>query len=169
MINKLIITCILILGISTISNAQYSFHAHEIYVDIFAPIGFKTVMATYELSLTDTYSVGVQGLKNLSKDNENYNDAYEDFSLTPFFRSYFQDDEADGFFYEGFVKYEERRIKANVYHSFIGPGIGAGLKKVSSFGLVYGINFGIGYAFSTTTGIENDFLKRGSLFIGWRF
>lgn len=165
--NKLALSLILFIGVINHTNAQYDFHKVDITVGVLAPVlGYPLINVDY--SLTDSYSVGVQVTKNINGDK--YSDSslsYGDFSISPSIKYYTSDNEAKGFFVEGFVKYKTMKYEEG-NSSLTGAGLGVGYKKVTSYGLVLGLDTCVGYGFISNGNAKTDVIGKGSLFIGWR-
>ena len=87
---------------------------NEVKINAFNLIAFKFVDITYELLLHEEASVGINVLFNLSDDGE-YLD-YRTFSLTPYYRQYFSNSFAKGFFIEGFGMLNTRRNDSYDYY-----------------------------------------------------
>ena len=163
--NKILVSFVFLFTANFSSFAQYGFHKVDVSIGILAPVlGYG--IANVEYTLTDSYSLNLQVIKRFNK--EEFNDGtYGDLSISPALRYFAADNEAKGFFVEGFIKYKNSNLESGKV-SIFGGGIGIGYKKVTSFGLLFGSNIGAGYGVNIddSTGAT---LKRGSLFIGWRF
>lgn len=126
---------------------------------------------TYEYIDSKDFTYGASLLVNLDKKN-NY---YEDFSITPFARFYFQESKeygAKGFFVEGFGKYTSGKninfFSNNEKFSAASFGFSLGKKWINSSGFVFEPLLGLS---RTIGGAEHtpDLIPRFDLFIGYRF
>lgn len=161
---KTIFTLLALIFINISISAQYSYHKLDVTGDILAPVlGYGVLIVDY--SLTESHSIGIEVNKKFT--NEVDPDSfYGEFSISPTYRFYFADNEAQGFFSQGFIKYKSLKIEDKSFYN-LGVGIGAGFKKATSYNLVYGLDFGVGYNFINK--VNQPLLYKGALFLGWRF
>ena len=149
---------------------------HEIKINAFVLLTFSQIEASYEYLLNDESSVGVSvligfGNNNLPQDRL--------FSLAPYYRRYFSNRFARGFFIEGFGMLHNHRID-NDYYDFNGNnfesiedvtgfslGISVGGKFVSKKGFTTEISLGIGRSMGRNDSIEA--VARGGVSLGYRF
>ncbi|HEX8574988.1 MAG TPA: hypothetical protein VF677_01705, partial [Flavobacterium sp.] len=110
------------------------------------------------------------------------NDYFENFSITPFARFYFQETKefgAKGFFVEGFGKYSiGNRERLNYYYDYIdldkenysaaSLGIALGKKWINRTGFVFEVLIGAGRTLGNTD-VAPDVMFRGDLNLGYRF
>lgn len=134
---------------------------------------------TYERVISSNSGYGISLLANFDKSN----DYIEDYSLTPFYRMYFQTFEdygAKGFFVEGFVSlyagenYEFRFNENSGFNEefsedFVDTSIGItlGKKWINSSGFVFEIRAGAGRNLFGAD--ESAALFKGDFSIGYRF
>ncbi len=139
----------------------------------------------YEYVQDSNRGFGAALLFNFNTDDDDYQEAY---SITPYYRMYFQTKEdygAKGFFVEGFTSFfggkqlvdggfilEEDTIvgtlpsKEENYFD-ISVGLALGKKWINSTGFVFEIKFGGGRNLLNTSEFEAVF--KGDLYIGYRF
>ena len=148
---------------------------HEIKVGAIKLLAGPIFEGTYEYIHSKDFTLGSSILVNLQKDNS----WYEDFSITPFARFYFQESKeygAKGFFVEGFTKYSTGRydeIEINGYfnkekYTAFSIGLSLGKKWVNNTGFVFEPIFGIGRTLGNSE-FGPDVLLRADLNIGYRF
>lgn len=127
---------------------------------------------TYERLLNEESGVGVSLFVAYDKDINT------DFSISPYYRFYFGEKPAAGFFVEGFGM-------LNSYESYIynnnwsnnnmekrtdfALGFGVGGKWITAKGLLFEINAGVGRNLFNSTDTDNEFVGRGGITVGYRF
>ncbi|WP_127844529.1 hypothetical protein [Psychroflexus aestuariivivens] len=135
--------------------------------------------ATYERIINNNAGYGSSLLINLNQSNQ----YLEDFSITPFFRMYFQTFEdygAKGFFVEGFSSFFVGKNYDYVYYSGVeygreehetffdtSIGLAIGKKWINTSGFVFEIKAGAGRNLLDTSDIP--VLFKGDFYIGYRF
>ena len=164
---KKVLTILAFILIGFNLNAQ----EHEVKLDVFDLIAFKSLDATYQYILNEESAVGVSIFMPLS-DNKNIFDYNENFSITPFYRQYFPLGSVENIFAEAFisinsgegendddefVKYTDGAFGFAVGKSYISPRgfvaeamIGAGrnlFDTPGSPGMVPRIGINLGYRF----------------------
>jgi hypothetical protein len=131
---------------------------------------------SYEYLLNEESGVGVSLFLPIDKDlNEDVN-----YDISPYYRFYFGEKYASGFFLEGFGMLNS----VNEYIYYIGSnqydeksitdfalGIGLGGKWLTKKGLLGEINFGIGRNLFNTSDdyIDNEYVAKLGITIGYRF
>ncbi|WP_456379283.1 DUF3575 domain-containing protein [Lutibacter sp.] len=180
------INLFVLLFISSISlfaqqnNTDYSLAKHEVKINMSNLIGFKFLDVGYEAILNEESSIGVNVLFNLDKNSDSSGlDEYRTFSLTPYYRHFFSNKYASGFFVEVFTMLhsgedEYYYSNSSPYDSYtiekytdFAVGISAGSKFVSRRGFVAEIYLGIGRDMLGNSDIE--VVGRGGVAIGYRF
>lgn len=184
------ITLLLLLCITTISFAQEKEveypqdlnKKHEIKLNAFGLIAFEWFDVSYEYLINEESSFGTGLLIGLNNNTDF--DEYRKFSLTPFYRRYFSNKFARGFFVEGFGmihSYENNYY--DYYYDYNGNyisnrdgdtktefavGISVGGKFVSKKGFTTEIYLGIG---RNIGGNDNSLeaVGRGGISLGYRF
>jgi len=151
---------------------------HEVKLGAIKMLAGPIFEGGYEYILDTNQGFGAYLLLNLDSSNE----WFEDYSLTPFYRFYFQKNEqygAKGFFVEGFSSFfidddEEFSFDQNgniIYNdssSFdIGLGIALGQKWVNTAGFVLEIKLGAGRNLLGNT--SNDAIIKADFYLGYRF
>ena len=151
---------------------------HELKINMSNLIGFKWLDVGYERILNEESSIGFGTLISLD-DTVDGLDEYRTFSLTPYYRHFFSNKYAQGFFVEAFTMLHTG--KDETYYSNLGPndtystekytdfavGISVGAKWVTPRGFVAEIYAGIGRDMLDQSDIE--VVGRGGVSIGYRF
>ncbi|WP_397364402.1 hypothetical protein [Olleya sp. R77988] len=154
---------------------------HELRLGVVKLLAGPIFEGVYEYVPNSNTGYGAALLFNLSGDN-----SYpEDYSLTPFYRMYFQTKEdygAKGFFVEGFTSFfggtnddyydylssdgtSQFREGDNFFD--ISIGLALGKKWINSSGFVFEAKIGAGR--NLLNGSEFDALIKGDLYVGYRF
>ncbi len=146
---------------------------HEIKIGAIHLLAGPILEGTYEHIYTKDLTFGASLLFKLNN-NDYY---YEEFSVTPFVRFYFQETKeygAQGFFVEGFAKYLSGKYYPSIFNNNqITPysagalGLGLGKKWFNSSGFVFETLVGVGRTIGG--GDRPDVIFRGDLIIGYRF
>lgn len=151
----------------------------ELRINMTNLIIFKWADFTYERILNEESSIGVGLLFSLDGDGDtDVLDAYRTFSITPYYRHFFSNQYAEGFFVEGFTMIHSGKED---YYSNLEPfdtyveenytdlaiGISAGFKAVSRRGFVAEIYLGIGRDLLGNT--DEEIVGRGGISLGYRF
>lgn len=149
---------------------------HEIKIGAVKLLAGGIFEATYEYVKDSNKGFGVSLLVNFDKGN----DYIENFSVTPFFRMYFQTFEdygAKGFFVEGFTSFfsgdyidtfllDDSITRGEDFFD-ISVGIALGKKWINTSGFVF--EFKVGAGRNLLGNSEFDALFKGDLSIGYRF
>ncbi len=179
------ITLLAILFIGSLSlfaqenNYQEGLSKNELKINMSNLIGFKFFDVGYERILNEESTIGVNLLFNLDKNSDATSlDEYRTFSITPYYRHFFSNKYAQGFFVEAFTMlhtakdyyyydYNDPNINNSEKYTDFAVGISAGGKWVSKRGFVAEIYLGIG---RDLLGNSNDeVVGRGGVAIGYRF
>lgn len=154
---------------------------HEVRLGALKLLAGPIFEGVYEYVPNSNTGFGAALLVNLNGDN----DYLEDYSITPFYRMYFQTKEdygAKGFFAEGFTSFFGGKNDEDAFYDFntnttrfeggegffdISVGLSVGKKWVNSSGFVFEAKFGVGRNLLGTADI--DLLVKGDLYIGYRF
>jgi len=164
---------------------------HEIKANAFNLIIFKAVDFSYEYLIDSESSVGASVLFNLQnqEDVDESNSPYynETFAFTPYYRRYFSNKYAWGFFLEVFVMYnvQEDFIGDDYYYDNINDGyvdtlgetsnnfaigMSGGGKFVSKKGFVFEMYGGIGRNLSQSNNdVGTEIVPRLGAALGYRF
>ena len=159
-------------------NKSLDTKKHEIKVGAIKLLAGPILEGTYEYIYSKDFTFGSSVLIDFQQNN----DWYENFSITPFARFYFQETQeygAKGFFVEGFGKFASgdnyvvsTNFSNNTYESkkfTVGVlGLSIGKKWVNHSGFVLETLFGVGRTLGNNTYAPDAFL-RGDLSIGYRF
>jgi hypothetical protein len=158
--------------------AQNETSQNELKINMSNLIGFKWLDVGYERILNEESSIGIGTLISLDHSVDGL-DEYRTFSLTPYYRHFFSNNYAQGFFVEAFTMLHSGEDE--VYYSNSGPydtvskdkytdfavGISVGAKWVTTRGFVAEIYAGIGRDMFNQSDIE--VVGRGGVSIGYRF
>jgi len=173
-----------ILFISSISifaqqnDNDYSLMKKEVKINMSNLIGFKWLDVGYERILNEESSIGFGTLFSLDGDMDGL-DEYRTFSLTPYYRHFFSNKYAQGFFVEAFTmlhsgKEEHYYSNSGPYDSYVeekytdfAAGISVGAKFITKRGFIAEIYAGIGRDLLGQSDIE--VVGRGGISIGYRF
>jgi len=144
---------------------------HEIKLGAIKLLAGGIFEASYEYVKDKNKGFGASILVNIDKGN----DYLENYSITPFFRMYFQSNEdygAKGFFVEGFTSFfsgdntQNNFTEADDFFD-ISIGIALGKKWINTSGFVFEFKAGAGRNLLKNS--EFDALFKGDLCIGYRF
>ena len=153
---------------------------HEVKIGSIKMLAGPVFEGTYEYIYSKDFTFG-SSVQVSFINNDNY---YEQFSITPFARFYFQETKeygAKGFFFEGFAKYFTGKYVPNSLNNnfgfYSGPaqkynsaaiGISLGKKWINRSGFVLELLFGYGRTIGSDKNQPPGVL-RGDLNIGYRF
>lgn len=148
---------------------------HEIKLSVVKLLAGGIFEASYEYVQDTNKGFGASLLVNFDKNN----DYLENYSITPFYRMYFQTYEdygAKGFFVEGFTSFfggdndiffdGNNTIKNDNFFD-ISIGIALGKKWINTSGFIF--EFKVGAGRNLLGNSEYDALFKGDLSIGYRF
>ena len=170
----------LLLSVLSISISSWSQgpRRHEIKIDALGILVVPTLELSYEYAMNIHSGVGVATSLRLDAPD----DDYEAFTLAPYYRQYFYDNQSygnKGFFIEALVQYsngkdenkvvnENRGITSIENYNDIGIGFGGGVKWITPNGLTIDASAGLGRNFKLD---ENspDFFFRWGINLGYRF
>lgn len=164
---------------------------HEIKLNAFNLIFFKSFDASYEHILNPNSSIGVSFFGNLQNEPNYLEDITEmphyneKFALTPYYRHYFMNRYAKGFFLEAFGMYNVQKIynsrpvfsnNEEFEYDYLGRsnnfavGIALGGKLVSKKNFVFEFFGGVGRNLvESNPDISKEFVPRVGINIGYRF
>ena len=167
-----LIFCLSFLGHAQNDSSTIFSKRHEVKIGIVKLLAAPILEGTYEYISDRNIGYGASLLFNFNTSN----DYFEDFSLTPFFRMYFQKDEqfgAKGFFVEAFTAFytgkEDVDSNSNTTNSFFETAFGFsfGKKWINFKGFVFEVKLGIGRNLLGNTSFE--VIGKGDLYVGYRF
>ena len=177
---KIILTLTLL--ISFVSFAQngeendVTMPQNEFRLNMSNLIAFKWVDISYGRILNEESAIGVGTLFSLDQDSEDL-EGYRIFSITPYYRHFFSNKYAKGFFLEAFGMIHTRKDEDISWvdapfiegekHTNFAVGISAGGKFVTKRGFVAEIYLGIGRDLLGGSTIE--VVGRGGISFGYRF
>ena len=178
---KLIFILTIIVGFNL--NAQETPEPkNELKINMSNLIGFKWLDVSYERILNEESSIGIGTLFNLDSNSESTGlDEYRTFSITPYYRHFFSNKYAQGFFVEAFTMLHSGKEEYYYYADFppynsmvseekytdLAVGISIGGKFVTKRGFIAEIYLGIGRDMLGNSDIE--VVGRGGVSIGYRF
>lgn len=163
---------------------------HEIKVNAFNLIIFKSADFSYEYLLDSESSIGATVLFNLQNhEDRDFEDGpvyREKFAFTPYYRRYFSSKHAWGFFLEAFGMYsvqedideynyldefgEYQYVYSDETSNSIGFGMAVGGKFVSKKGFLFEVFGGVGRNITTSNNdVGTEFVPRLGATLGWRF
>lgn len=179
---KLLFTLIIFIGFNL--NAQETTEPkNELKINMSNLIGFKWLDLGYERILNEESSIGFGTLVSLDSEIQGI-DEYRTFSITPYYRHFFSNKYAQGFFVEAFtmlhtgdeeVYYDYYESSTDTYYNDyernkytdFAVGISVGAKFVTKRGFIAEIYLGIGRDMLGNSDIE--VVGRGGVSIGYRF
>jgi hypothetical protein len=148
---------------------------HEVRLGALKLLSGGIIEGSYEYVLDSNQGFGAHVLINLDSGN----DYFENLSLTPYYRMYFQTNEdygAKGFFVEGFTSFfttsfnlEDSLFDENENKDVfdISIGLALGKKWINTAGFVFEIKLGAGR--NLLGNADSDALLKGGFYIGYRF
>lgn len=168
--------------------AQENTEKHELKANAFNLIIFKTLDISYEYILNPNSGLGISVLSNLQQGEPDWlNDISElpyyneKFAITPYYRHYFMNRYAKGFFLEAFGMFNSQKVYEDNYFSeddyeYIGRstnfavGISLGGKIVSRRNFVFEFFGGVGRNLITSDpDVATGFVPRVGINLGYRF
>jgi len=175
---------IVITTLSTFAQEQQETSKNnELKINMSNLIAFKFLDVGYEKILNEESTIGVNVLFNLDKNSDSSDfDEYRTFSITPYYRHFFSNKYASGFFVEVFTMLHSGEEHLGLVYADFPPyesieqyekytdfavGISAGAKFVSKRGFVAEIYLGIGRDLLDNN--DNEVVGRGGVAIGYRF
>jgi len=166
---KKIILIILLIIVGLNVNAQQ----HEVKIDVFDMVAFKSLDATYMYILNEESGVGVSIFMPLS-DKANIFNYNETFTLTPFYRQYFPLGPVENVFAEAFfaINSGEDFNDANEFVKYTDGAFGFAVGKsyISPRGFVAEAFIGAGRnLFDSSNGASPSFVPRIGINLGFRF
>tara|TARA_R110001583_G_scaffold27778_1_gene98976 strand:+ start:6821 stop:7372 length:552 start_codon:yes stop_codon:yes gene_type:complete len=180
---KIILSVILVAASFTTfaQEQQEILFKNELKINMSNLIGFKFFDLGYERILNEESAIGVNLLFNIDTKDASDNsglDEYRTFSITPYYRHFFSNKYAQGFFVEAFTMlhsgkdefnydYQTDSYTSEGKYTDFAVGISAGGKWVSKRGFVAEIYLGIGRDLLNQSDIE--VVGRGGVSIGYRF
>ena len=172
---KISITLLLFITCSMAFAQDNEMNNNELKLNMSNLIGFKWFDVGYERILNEESSIGANLLFSLDSSSEGL-DEYRTFSLTPYYRHFFSNKYAAGFFVEAFTMIHsgEEEIYNGIGGNYtdekytdLAVGVSIGAKWVSKRGFVAEIYAGIGRDMLDQSDLE--VVGRGGLSIGYRF
>lgn len=162
---------------------------HELKLNAFNTIIFKSLDFSYEYLLDSESSVGISVLINLQNDESDFfeDGPYynESFAITPYYRHFFSRKYAWGFFMEAFTMYNQQKIYDTYYinngndtnlvtgdetSNNFALGLAIGGKFVSKKGFLFEFFGGIGRNLAISNNdIATEFVPRLGMSLGYRF
>ena len=184
MMKQIFIASVILINLSQLINSQEYTEKNieivkkqEVRVNALTFIANRWADASYEYLLSEEASVGINlqvGFGELNDDD--LDNSYRLFSVTPYYRRYFSSDYAQGFFVEGFGMYHiYEENETNIDTGFLerqeesefSLGISVGGKWVTNKGFVFEIFGGIGADLLTDS--DGGVAGRYGIAVGYRF
>ncbi len=131
---------------------------NELHFNALLPIAFKTFEVSYERNINENSSFGVSALL------ANENNFFIKYALTPYYRKYFSNGYAKGFFIEGFTMLNGSEIQQ---YTDIALGFGLGGKFITKDNFVATVNLGIGRNMGEEQ--HEELVLKGGVCLGYRF
>lgn len=179
---KSFLTALLLIATISIFAQQDNFQGNskqnELKINMSNLIAFKWIDIGYERILNEESSIGVGTLFSLDSASEGL-DEYRTFSITPYYRHFFSNKYASGFFVEAFTMlhsaeddgYYTLEGSQEVYkqdkYTDLAAGISVGGKFVTKRGFIAEVYLGIGRDLLGNSDVE--VVGRGGISIGYRF
>lgn len=161
-------------------NEQVVEKQNELKINAFNLIAFEYIDFAYERILNEESSVGVGLLFALDNEIYGISDLRREFSITPYYRQFFGNKYAKGFFVEAFGMLHSGKddfYVENIFDPFgsyeirdytdFALGISVGGKFVTKRGFIAEIYLGIGRDLFGNTDVE--VVGRGGISLGYRF
>lgn len=186
--NLILIPLLLISFLSFSQKTEEKKKLHEVKINAFNTLIFKSLEGSYEYLINKESSVGISMMVNLNDEYYEGGQYNETFALTPFYRRFFSRKYAQGFFMEGFGMYN---IQRNNYYEYdyvdlvdgsysyttvdedtnnFALGIALGGKFVSQKGFAFEFYGGVGRNLFTSDSRYNyEFVPRLGVSFGYRF
>ena len=131
---------------------------NELHFNALLPIAFKTFEVSYERNINENSSFGVSVLL------ANQDNFFTKYALSPYYRKYFSNGYAKGFFIEGFTMLNGSE---NQQYTDIALGIGLGGKFITKDNFVATVNLGIGRNMGEEQ--HEELVLKGGVCLGYRF
>lgn len=165
------------LSVGQAQDVDLSQDRNELKVNVSNLIALAFADVAYERLLNEESSIGIAILSNINQSSDNdFLDAYREFSITPYYRQYFSRGYAKGFFVEGFGMFNtgddrdffgDDIISDTTYADFA-LGVSVGGKFVTRRGFMVEVYGGLGRNL-----LNADFspivVGRGGVSLGYRF
>ncbi len=148
---------------------------HEVRLGTIKMLGGGIFEGAYEYIIDSNQGFGAYALINFDTGN----DYIENYSLTPYYRMYFQTNEdygAKGFFVEGFTSFfsSDFNFEDTLFNEEdnedvfdISIGLSIGKKWINTSGFVFEAKIGAGR--NLLGNADSDAILKGDLYIGYRF
>ena len=183
---KLILILLLLMTISSFSQeTEEKKKSHEVKINAFNTLIFKSLEGSYEYLINNESSVGISLMVNLNDEYYDGGQYNEEFALTPFYRRFFSRKYAWGFFMEAFAMYNQQKIYDTYYidngndtnlisddetSSNFALGLAVGGKFVSEKGFLFEFFGGLGRNLAISNNdVATEFVPRLGMSLGYRF
>ncbi len=181
---KYIILILLFISISSFAQESIKKEkSHELKLNAFNIILFKSIDVSYEYLINNESSVGISFLVNLNDDNSDGPDYNETLAITPYYRHFFSSKYAWGFFIEGFGMFNTQEVynyysmdtngdynEVNEKTTNFALGLSLGSKFVSQQGFAFEFFGGVGRNLFTNNSDNNtELVPRLGISFGYRF
>ncbi|MDP6921618.1 MAG: DUF3575 domain-containing protein [Lutibacter sp.] len=141
--------------------------SQELKINLFNLIASKLADVSYEKIINEESSYGMGIAFSLDDESMSLNE-YRSFSLTPYYRQFFSNKHAQGFFMEvfGMLHHSKEIWDAKKFTDFA-VGLSAGAKFISRRGFVGEVYVGLGRDLLGNSKLE--MVGRGGISLGYRF
>ncbi len=182
---KILFILVILITFSSYSQEQTNRieKKNEVYLNAFNLIAFKWVDVSYERIINEESSAGISLLAKIGDEWSGY-DSERNYSITPYYRHYFSNKYARGFFMEAFTMlnggvneyYWDNYSEITDEYTWgseereyndVAFGVGVGGKFISKRGFIGEIHAGIGRNLFDAN--APDVIGRGSVSFGFRF
>jgi len=171
----ILLSLVLVTQVFGQEKRQIEKERNEVKLNASNLIAFQFMDLTYERLLDEDSSMGIGTLFYFGTDQSDSWD-YRTFSLTPYFRQYFSNSHAKGFFVEGFGMFNSGNYNgdSNFFDSEersffdFALGISVGGKFVNKSGFIAEVYGGLGRNLSANEGAP-EIVGRGGISVGFRF
>ena len=174
----LFIFCIVAFGFVQAQDVDQPRGRNEVKANVFNLIALSYADLAYERLLNEESSVGIAVLSNIDQGSDNdFLDAYREFSITPYYRQFFSSGYAKGFFVEGFGMYntgddwdffDANESRRDTSYSDFALGVSVGGKFVTRRGFMVEVYGGLGRNLLNAD-FAPSLVGRGGVSLGYRF
>lgn len=173
----LFICCLITFSFTQAQDVDPPQGRNELKVNVSNLIALSFVDVAYERLLNEESSVGIAILGNINQSSDNdFLDAYREFSITPYYRQYFSRGYAKGFFVEGFGMYNTGDdsdyfgddIVSDTNYADFALGVSIGGKFVTRRGFMVELYGGLGRNLLDAD-YSPSLVGRGGISLGYRF
>lgn len=176
-----VLSIFILLGITSAFAQSSNEEKHELKLNALNLVIFKTIDVSYDHIINPNTTFGISILANLQNEPRPWLPHYQErFAVTPYYRHFFMNRYAKGFFLEGFgmfnhqepinrfIHEDERRYRGESTNFALGIALGG--KVVSKRNFVFEFFGGIGRnLFHSDPEVYTEFVPRIGINLGYRF